>query len=99
MSELYSRTDKKTSLFGLQVHGPVFFTSASLILLSIVLTILYRDSASELFSVIQTQVSTKTGWFFILSVNIFLVLSCIWPLVSLSGYGLVEMKQNRNFLP
>lgn len=73
MSELYSRTDKKTSLFGLQVHGPVFFTSASLILLSIVLTILYRDSASELFSVIQTQVSTKTGWFFILSVNIFLV--------------------------
>ena len=73
MSELYSRTDKKTSLFGLQVHGPVFFTSASLILLSIVLTILYRDSASELFSVIQTQVSTKTGWFFILSVNVFLV--------------------------
>ena len=73
MSELYSRTEKKTSLFGLQVHGPVFFTSASLILLSIVLTILYRDSASELFSVIQTQVSTKTGWFFILSVNIFLV--------------------------
>jgi choline/glycine/proline betaine transport protein len=73
MSELYSRTEKKTSLFGLQVHGPVFFTSASLILLSIVLTILYRDSASELFSVIQTQVSTKTGWFFILSVNVFLV--------------------------
>ena len=73
MSELYSRTDKKTSLFGLQVHGPVFFTSASLILLSIVLTLLYRDSASELFSMIQTQVSTKTGWFFILSVNIFLV--------------------------
>ncbi len=73
MSELYSRTDKKTSLFGLQVHGPVFFTSASLILLSIVLTISYRDSASELFSVIQTQVSTKTGWFFILSVNVFLV--------------------------
>lgn len=73
MSELYSRTDKKTSLFGLQVHGPVFFTSASLILLSIVLTLLYRDSASELFSVIQTQVSTKTGWFFILSVNVFLV--------------------------
>jgi choline/glycine/proline betaine transport protein len=73
MFELYSRTDKKTSLFGLQVHGPVFFTSASLILLSIVLTILYRDSASELFSVIQTQVSTKTGWFFILSVNVFLV--------------------------
>ena len=73
MSELYSRTDKKTSLFGLQVHGPVFFTSVSLILMSIVLTLLYRDSASELFSVIQTQVSTKTGWFFILSVNVFLV--------------------------
>ncbi len=73
MSESYSRTYKKTSLFGLQVHGPVFFTSASLILLSIILTLLYRDSASELFSMIQTQVSTKTGWFFILSVNVFLV--------------------------
>ena len=73
MSELYSRSEKKTSLFGLQVHGPVFCTLASLILFSIVLTLLYRDSASELFSVIQTQVSTKTGWFFILSVNVFLV--------------------------
>jgi len=73
MSEPYTRTDKKTSLFGLQVHGPVFFTSAALILIAIVLTLIYRESAAELFSFIQSEVSSATGWFFILSVNIFLV--------------------------
>jgi len=73
MSEPYTRTGKKTSLFGLQVHGPVFFTSAALILIAIVLTLIYRESAAELFSFIQSEVSSATGWFFILSVNIFLV--------------------------
>jgi len=66
MSEPYTRTDKKTSLFGLQVHGPVFFTSAALILIAIVLTLIYRESAAELFSFIQSEVSSATGWFFIL---------------------------------
>lgn len=73
MSESYTRTDKKTSLFGLQVHGPVFFTSSALILVAIVLTLIYRESASDLFTFIQSEVSSATGWFFILSVNIFLI--------------------------
>ena len=76
MSELYSRTDKKTSLFGLQVHGPVFFTSASLILLSIVLTLLYRDSASGLSFVLGidnglvTQVSLIAGITLVATVSV-----------------------------
>ncbi|MFD1096634.1 BCCT family transporter [Salegentibacter chungangensis] len=73
MSEKVTRSDEKKSIFGLEVNGPVFFTSAFIIIVSIVLTLLFEKRAQEIFSSVQETVATNGGWFFILSVNVFLI--------------------------
>ncbi len=73
MAEKVTRSDEKKSIFGLEVNGPVFFTSAIIIVASIVLTLVFKDSAESFFSDLQTSVANKADWFYILAVNIFLV--------------------------
>jgi len=72
MAEKVTRSDEKKSIFGLEINGPVFFTSAIIIILSITLTIIYEEQAEEVFANIQNFVANKMGWFYILSANIFL---------------------------
>jgi choline/glycine/proline betaine transport protein len=57
----------------LEVNGPVFFTSAIIVIITITLTLLFKDKAEQHFTEIQAFVANKAGWFFILSVNVFLV--------------------------
>lgn len=77
------RSDKKTSL-GLEVNGPVFWSSIVFLVISITLTLIYHESAEEIFGEIQTAVTTNAGWLFIISVNIFLVF-CLYMAFSKFG--------------
>lgn len=73
MAKKIIRSDERKPIFGLDVNGPVFFTSTILIVISITLTLLFKDQAQEYFQQVQTFVANTTGWFFILCVNIFLI--------------------------
>ena len=72
MAEKVTRSDEKKSIFGLEVNGPVFFSSTIIIIASIVLTLIYEKKAEKVFENVQNYVANNGGWFFILVVNIFL---------------------------
>lgn len=73
MTKKVVRSDERTSIFGLELNGPVFFTSAFIIIVSIVLTLIFREQAEAYFDKIQNFVADNAGWFFILSVNVYLI--------------------------
>lgn len=72
MAKKIIRSDERKSIFGLDINGPVFFSSAIIIILIIVLTLSFKDGAKVYFESIQNFVADKGGWFFVLMVNIFL---------------------------
>ncbi|NKI27165.1 BCCT family transporter [Arenibacter sp. 6A1] len=73
MAKKIIRSDERKPVFGLEVNGPVFFTSAITIIIIITLTLMYKERAEQYFTAIQDFVSRNAGWFFILSINIFLI--------------------------
>ncbi|MEG9328261.1 BCCT family transporter [Salinimicrobium catena] len=73
MAKKIVRSDERKSIMGLDVNGPVFFTSSIIIIISIALTLIYREQAEGYFDAIQAFVSNNGGWFFVLCVNIFLI--------------------------
>ncbi|WP_026839367.1 BCCT family transporter [Gillisia sp. JM1] len=73
MAKKIIRSDEKKSIFGLEVNGPVFFTSAITIIIIITLTLMFKEQAEGYFTATQDFVANKAGWFFILSVNVFLI--------------------------
>ncbi|MBZ9653040.1 BCCT family transporter [Psychroflexus montanilacus] len=73
MSEKVTRSDEKKSIFGLEVNGPVFFTSTILIIIGITLVLIFDESAEEFFEKVQTNVAEYGGWLYVLAINVFLV--------------------------
>jgi choline/glycine/proline betaine transport protein len=73
MAKKIMRSDERKSIFGLDVNGPVFFTSAIIIIVIITLTLMFKEGAEQVFAATQDYVANKAGWFFILSVNVFLI--------------------------
>ncbi|MEJ1224008.1 BCCT family transporter [Sediminicola sp. 1XM1-17] len=73
MAKKIIRSDERKSIFGLDVNGPVFFTSAIIIIIIIALTLMFKDHAEQYFTATQDFVADKAGWFYILSVNVFLI--------------------------
>ena len=73
MTKKVVRSDERTSIFGLELNGPVFFTSTFIIIASIVLTLVFQEQAESYFDKIQNFVANNAGWFFILSVNVYLI--------------------------
>jgi choline/glycine/proline betaine transport protein len=73
MAKKIIRSDERKSIFGLDVNGPVFFTSAIIIIVIITLTLMFKEGAEQVFAATQDYVANKAGWFFILSVNVFLI--------------------------
>jgi choline/glycine/proline betaine transport protein len=88
MAKKIIRSDEKKSIFGLEVNGPVFFTSAIIVIITITLTLLFKDKAEQHFTEIQSFVANKAGWFFILSVNVFLVFMIY---LAFSKYGQIRI--------
>ncbi|GAA4318484.1 hypothetical protein GCM10023115_44390 [Pontixanthobacter gangjinensis] len=73
MAEKVTRSDEKKSIFGLEVNGPVFFTSSIFIVASIALTLIFKEQAETFFEELQNGVAKNADWFFILCINIFFV--------------------------
>lgn len=88
MSQKVTRSDEKKSIFGLEVNGPVFFTSTILIVLGIILTLVFKDSAKDFFNKTQNQIAEWGGWFFVLSVNVFLIFVLF---VAFSKFGKIRL--------
>lgn len=60
-------------VWGLEIHPTVFFVSAGLILSVVGLTLLRHDDAEVVFGGIQKFIAHNFGWFYILSVDLFLI--------------------------
>ncbi len=73
MAKKIVRSDERKSIMGLDVNGPVFFTSSIFIIISITLTLIFEEQAETYFDAIQNFVANNAGWFFVLCVNIFLL--------------------------
>lgn len=65
------RSDEKT-LWGIKTNGPVTLSSLIVIALLLVATLIVGDPIGDWFAKVQTIVSNRVGWFFILLVNILL---------------------------
>lgn len=88
MSEKVTRSDEKKSIFGLEVNGPVFFSSIILITIGIALTLIYKESAEGFFSTVQNQVAEYGGWLFVFSVN-FILIFVIY--IAFSKFGKIRL--------
>lgn len=69
-------------------HGPVFWTSSIVALSFIVVTLALGSKMDNIFSMVQDGVSTYTGWFFIIAVNLFLIF-CIY--LAFSRFGEIRI--------
>jgi len=63
--------------FGLDFHHPVFGTSAITVLAFAFLTLMFQDEASELFKWLRPFLTNNLDWFFLLSGNIFVIMSLV----------------------
>lgn len=71
-----------------RVSKPVFIVSSLLIVGFIIFGVLFTETAGAVFSFLQTFITTKFGWFFIILVNIALVL-CLY--LAMSRYGDIRL--------
>lgn len=55
------------------IHAPVFYPAAVLILLFIVMTLVIGKPMEIIFDQVQAGISNNGGWFLVLSVNIFVI--------------------------
>jgi choline/glycine/proline betaine transport protein len=80
--------DENVVKWGFDVHPVVFGTSAGLILLFIVLTLLFQDQAATVFEQTQAEIAEYMGWFYILCVNLFIVVVLYF---GLGKYGTIRI--------
>lgn len=73
MSSKVSRRDDPSKFFGLVVNRRVFFSTATILILSIALTLIFEEDADRYFAIAQDQVSTHGGWIYTLAANIFII--------------------------
>jgi BCCT family betaine/carnitine transporter len=71
-------------IMGLDVHNPVFFFSAVVIVAFVIITLIFRDSAGEVLGGLRTWLTSTFDWLFMLSANLF-VLFCLVVVVSPLG--------------
>ncbi|QMU27865.1 BCCT family transporter [Adhaeribacter radiodurans] len=85
MIRLRSNTQKS---LGLEVNGPVFWSSIFFLVVSISLVLVFQKSAEAFFSEVQAAITTNMGWLFIISVNLF-VAFCLF--VAFSRFGSIRL--------
>ncbi|WP_186753573.1 BCCT family transporter [Echinicola salinicaeni] len=70
------------------VHAPVFWPASILIIIFIVITLAVGKPMEQIFNNIQSFITEKTGWLFIISINAFIVF-CFY--LGFSKYGSVKL--------
>ena len=74
--------------WGFDLHNPVFFVSAALILLFVSVTLLFQDSASSVLLGARDWVLSTLDWFFVSTINIVLLLAIA---IGLSPLGKIRL--------
>ena len=69
---------------GLDIHAPVFLTSAVLVIAFVIGTLMFPESAATLFGDMKLWVTTRFDWTFMISANFF-VLFCLYLACSKLG--------------
>ncbi len=88
-SEAHLKSSKKY----FDVDGLVFWPSALIIVAFISITLIVGEPMDQVFSAIQSSISSYGGWFFILSVNIFLFFVLY---IAFSKYGKIRLGGNKS---
>ncbi|WP_309383413.1 BCCT family transporter [Cerasicoccus frondis] len=57
----------------IDIHAPVFFCSAGLIIFFVVISLISLETAGHIYSAIQSWIAHNTRWFFIAVVDLFLL--------------------------
>jgi len=77
--------------FGFDIHPHVTFTATFAMIIFIILTIMFREQATEIFSAAMAFITTTFGWFLILAANVF-VLAAIF--FAFSRFGAIRIGGN-----
>ncbi|WP_297336738.1 BCCT family transporter [Algoriphagus sp.] len=72
----------------IDIHPPVFWPATILIILFIGVTLWVGEPMEQIFDNMKTFITDKTGWLFILVVNVFIIF-CIY--VGFSKYGKIKL--------
>lgn len=73
MSSTSNLTNSDGAKLKFDVHPYIFFISAGLIIFLVALTIYLGKDIKDFFGIMQTAISTYTGWFFVLTMNVILI--------------------------
>lgn len=63
--------------FGFDINPQVMFISTTFLTIFICLNLMFHEQAASFFSATLKNITTKTGWFFILTVNL-IILACLY---------------------
>lgn len=80
--------DSNIQKWGFDIHPEVFFVSAGLILLFVLVTLIFQEPAETALSNLQTFIANAMGWFMILVVSIYLSVVVI---LALSRFGKIRL--------
>ena len=71
-------------ILGLDLHNPVFFISAVMIVGFVILVLMFQEGAAEFFGWLRPWLTSTFDWLFMAAANIF-VLFCLFLIVSPYG--------------
>ncbi|MBS7525250.1 BCCT family transporter [Fusibacter paucivorans] len=77
--------------YGFDVHPQVTFASAIIMVVFIVLTLLYPESAQTLFTNLMQNITKNAGWFFVMAANIFIIAALYF---AFGSYGNIKIGGN-----
>jgi len=78
--------------FGFDIHPHVTFLSSAVLIIFILLTIMFREQATEFFSAAMSFVTGTFGWFLILAANIFILAALFF---AFSRFGNIRIGGNK----
>ena len=73
MSSDLNLTNREGAKVKFDIHPYIFFISVTLILFLVALTLYLGTDIKDFFGRVQTGISTYTGWFFVLTMNLILI--------------------------
>ncbi len=78
--------------FGFDIHPHVTFISSAILTLFILLTVMFREETTELFSEAMSFITSTFGWFLILSANLFILAALFF---AFSRFGSIRIGGNK----
>ena len=83
--------DKNWTGFGFDVHPHVTFASTFILVVFILLTLMFKADADQIFTAAMALITAKAGWFLILVSNVFILASVYF---AMSRFGKIRIGGN-----